>query len=157
MDKKTRNLLTMYFTLYPRDDIDQLYVLRKEGWRRLACIEDSVNRSKRQVEDNKKSKERLITATKNNTNNKRVNRTTITTQQKQLYGHFKRQTSKMSHEKIRTWLRKGNFKRETESLLITAQDNVIRTNYIKSKIDKIQQNSKCRLCGDRDETIKHIK
>ena len=24
------------------------------------------------------------------------------------------------------------------------------------KIDKTQQNSKCRLCGDRDETINHI-
>ena len=24
------------------------------------------------------------------------------------------------------------------------------------RIDKTQQNSKCRLCGDRDETINHI-
>ena len=46
--------------------------------------------------------------------------------------------------------------RETESLLIAAQDNAIRTNHIKARIDKTQQNSKCRLCGDRDETINHI-
>ena len=31
-----------------------------------------------------------------------------------------------------------------------------RTNYIKAKIDKTQENSKCRLCSDRDETINHI-
>ena len=62
----------------------------------------------------------------------------------------------ISHEKTRTWLRKGNFKRETESLLIAAQDNHVRTNHIKARIDKTQQNSKCRLCGDRDETINHI-
>ena len=31
-----------------------------------------------------------------------------------------------------------------------------RTNHIKLKIDKTQQNSKCRLCGDRDETINHM-
>ena len=31
-----------------------------------------------------------------------------------------------------------------------------RTNYIKARIDKTQQNTKCRLCGDRDETISHI-
>ena len=43
-----------------------------------------------------------------------------------------------------------------EYLLIAAQDNAIRTNHIKVGIDKTQQNSKCRLCGDRDETIKHI-
>ena len=55
-----------------------------------------------------------------------------------------------------TWLRKGNFKKETEYLLIAAENNVIRTNHIKARIDKTQRNSKCRLCGDRDETINHI-
>ena len=54
------------------------------------------------------------------------------------------------------WLRKGNLKRETESLLIAAQNNAVRTNHIKVRIDKTQQNSKCWLCGDRDETINHI-
>ena len=37
---------------------------------------------------------------------------------------------------------KGNLKRETESILIATQNNAIRTNYIKVKIDKTQQNSK---------------
>ena len=54
------------------------------------------------------------------------------------------------------WLRKGNLKREIESLLIAAQNNVIKTNPIKVRIDKTQQNSRCRLWGDRDETINHI-
>ena len=39
---------------------------------------------------------------------------------------------------------------------MAAQNSAIRTNYIKAKIDKNQQNSKCRLCGDRDDTINHI-
>ena len=52
--------------------------------------------------------------------------------------------------------KKGNFKRETESLLIAAQNNAIRTNHIKARIDKMQQNSKCRLCSNRDEMIRHI-
>ena len=46
--------------------------------------------------------------------------------------------------------------RETESFLIAAQNNDISTNYIKARIDKTQQSSKCELCGDRDETINHI-
>ena len=50
----------------------------------------------------------------------------------------------------------GNFKRETESLLIAAQNNTVRTIHIKARIDKTQRNSKCRLCGDRDETTNHI-
>ena len=74
---------------------------------------------------------------------------------KQLIGRFKRLVN-ISHQKTWTWLRKGNLKRETESLLIAAQDNAIRTNHIKARIDKTQQNSKCRLCADRNETINHI-
>ena len=88
------------------------------------------------------------------------NRMTITRKQKwegkQLYRRFKRLINNISHDKAWTWVRKGNFKRETESLLIAAQHNAVRTNRIKARIDKTQQNSKCRLCGDRDETINHI-
>ena len=54
---------------------------------------------------------------------------------------------------IWTLLRKRNFLKETESILTAAQNITIRTNYIKTKIDKTQQNSKCSLCDDRDETI----
>ena len=74
----------------------------------------------------------------------------------ELYGRFKRLINNIPHQKTWTWLRKENLKRETESLLMTAQDNAIRTNHIKVRIDKTHQNSKCRLCGDRDETINHI-
>ena len=75
---------------------------------------------------------------------------------KQFYGRFKCLINNISHQKTWTWLRKGNLKRETESLLIAVQYNAIRTNHIKARIDKTQQNSKCRLCGDRDKMINHI-
>ena len=39
---------------------------------------------------------------------------------------------------------------------MAAQNSAIRTNHIKAGIDKTEQNSKCKLCGDRDETINHI-
>ena len=36
-------------------------------------------------------------------------------------------------------------------------NHVRRTNLVKEiKVDKTRQNSKCRFCGDRDETINHI-
>ena len=44
--------------------------------------------------------------------------------------------------------KKRKLERETESLLIEAQNNTVRTNHIKARIDKRQQNSKCRLCSD---------
>ena len=68
------------------------------------------------------------------------NTMTITRKQKwegkQLYGRFKRLINNISHDKTWTWLKKGNFKRETESLLIASQDSAIRTNHIKARMDK---------------------
>ena len=112
------------------------------------------------LEDYMEKHERgLITTIRNDTDNTIDERMTTTRKQKwegkQLYGRFKRLIN-ISHQKTWTWLRKGNLKRETESLLIAAQDNAIKTNHIKARIDKTQQNTKCRLCGDRDETINHI-
>ena len=74
------------------------------------------------------------------------------------HGIFKRETRswEMAHKMTRTWLRKRNLKRETKSLAITAQNNALKTNYVKVKIDNTSQNIKCRLCGDRDETVNHI-
>ena len=70
--------------------------------------------------------------------------------------YFKRQTVVIIHKVTWTSLRKGNLKRETESLIVAAQNIAIRTNYVKGKIDNMLQNSKCRLCGDRDERVNHI-
>ena len=48
---------------------------------------------------------------------------------------------------------KGKCKRDTESILIAALNNALRTNYVKAKLDKTQQNS---YWGDRDKTINDI-
>ena len=45
---------------------------------------------------------------------------------------------------------------ETETLILAAQEQAIRTNLIKAKIDKTQEDSRCRMCGKVDETINHL-
>ena len=107
MDQRTRKLMTMHKALHPKDDIDRLYVSRKEGGRGLASIEDSVDASIQRLDNYiKKYKGGLITATRNNTDNTIANRMTITRKQKweekQLYGPFKRLINNISHEK--TWM-----------------------------------------------------
>ena len=77
-------------------------------------------------------------------------------EEKRLYGRFKRLINNISPEKSWTWLRKGNLKREKESLLKAAQNNAIRNNPIKARIDNTLQNSKCRLCSDSDKMINQI-
>ena len=161
MDQKTIKLMTMHKALLPIDDVGRLYVPRIEGGKPLASIEDSSDTSIRRLEDYiQKRGRRLIKATRNNTNATRTSGTRITRKQKleenQLYECFKRLTNDISHEKTLTWLRKGNLMAETESLLIAAQNNSIRTKYIKLRIDNTQQNSRCWLCGERDGTINHV-
>ena len=150
----------MHKALHPKEDTDSLYVSRNEGGRELVSIEDSVDASIQRLEDYiEKHETWLITAIRNDTVHTMNNRITITRKQKwkekQVFGSFKRLIN-ISHEKNWTWLRKENFKREAESLLIAAQNNAIRTNHIKASINKTQNNSKCRFCGDRDETINHV-
>ena len=161
MDKRTRKLMTMHKASHPRDNVDRLYVSKREGRRRLASIEDSIDASIQRRKDYiPKCGGRLITATRNNTNDTRTSGTSITRKQmweeKQPLRRFKRLTSDISLEKTWTWLRKGNLKRETESLPIAAQNNMIRTNHIEGGIDKTQRDSRGKLCGDKDEMINHI-
>ena len=83
MDQRTRKLMTMHKALHSRDDVDRLYVSRKEGGRRLTSIEDSVDASIQRLEDYiQRCGRKLITATRNNTDNTRNNRTEITRKQK---------------------------------------------------------------------------
>ena len=96
--------MTMHKALHPRDDVDRLYVPRKEGGRGLASIEDNVDTSIQRLEDYIEKHEReLITAIRNNTDNTIDNRMTKTRKQKlegkQLHGRFKRLINNISLDK----------------------------------------------------------
>ena len=122
--QRTRKLTTMHKALHPRDEVDRIYLSRKER-RGLASIEDSVNASILQLEDYIEKREGgLIVAIRNESNHTMDNRITITIKEKwkkKLYKRFKGLINNISHNKTWPWQRKGNFKRETESLLIAAQ------------------------------------
>ena len=48
------------------------------------------------------------------------------------------------------------MKRETESLIVAALNQSIRTNLVKARTDKSQGDSLCRVCRKVDENIDHI-
>ena len=75
--------MTMNKALHPRDDVDRLYVSRKQGGRGLTSIEDSVDASIQRLEDYSEKHERgLITAIRNDTDNTIDDRMTTTRKQK---------------------------------------------------------------------------
>jgi predicted restriction endonuclease len=54
------------------------------------------------------------------------------------------------------WLKFGDIKGETESTIVTAQDQAVSTNYFMRKILKEEIESRCRLCKEYEETIDQL-
>ena len=76
--------------------------------------------------------------------------------EKALYGQYLRQTKEVRSDQCWAWLQNGDLKRETESLIVAAQNQSIRTNLVKAKTDKSQGDCLCRVCRKVDESIDHI-
>ena len=172
MDRRTRKLMTMHNALHPRSNVDRLYIPRSEGGRGLLSVEDTVTLAKLGLQGYvKMSDERFISAargtdevtdweaaieSKNDFKKRKKHERQNNWKAKTLHGQFIRQTENLADEQQWMWLKDGTLKRETETLIMAAQEQAIRTNLIKAKIDKTQQESKCRMCGQVDESVNHI-
>ena len=77
-------------------------------------------------------------------------------EEKVLHGQYFRRTKEVRSDQCWAWLQNGDLKRETESLVVAAQNQSIRINLVKAKINKSQGDSFCRVCRKADESIDHI-
>ena len=77
-------------------------------------------------------------------------------EEKVLHVQYLRQTKEVRSDHCWAWLQNGDLKRETGSLIGTAQNESIRTNLVKANIDKSQGDSLWRVCRKVDESIDHI-
>ena len=77
-------------------------------------------------------------------------------EEKVLHGQYLRQAKKLRSNQCWAGLQNGDLKRETESLIVEAQNQSIRANLVKAKIDKSHGHSLCRMCRTVDESIDHI-
>jgi hypothetical protein len=77
--------------------------------------------------------------------------------EKKMYGQYNRDLRKeVDRERTWWWLKKGDLKPETEVLLCAAQEQALRTNYVKFHIDRNVESPLCRLCGEKGEHITHL-
>ena len=67
-----------------------------------------------------------------------------------------RQTKEVRSEQSWVWLQNGDLKRETESLIVAAQNQGIRISLIKKKIDRSQKDMLWTLCKEADQSIDPI-
>ena len=76
---------------------------------------------------------------------------------KQMQGQYLRQTKDIAQNGSWQWLMRGELKKETEGMLMAAQDQALRTRYIQNKIDgQADISPMCRKCNQKMETINHI-
>ena len=142
-----------------------------EGGRGFQGVEETVKVINLGLENYvKESRERLLTAARSvdidliepirktliEAKKQKKKERTISWEEKMLHGQFVRQTKEVGNQDRWQWLRNGTLKRETESLIFAAQEQAIRTNVIKGKIDKSQEQTKCRMCSRAGETVTHI-
>ena len=147
IDRKTRKLITMYRGLHPRSDVDRLYVDRNNGGRGLMSVEDTVKYEalslKRYTETSDieliRAGGQLVKCDSD------ASRTEYKMEMrrgrydgwvdKPMHGQHIRDTKEQAAPETWKWMRRGTLKRETESLIVAAQDQALRTNYRKAKIE----------------------
>ena len=168
MDRKTRKVLNMYQALHPRSNVDRLYLPCSEGGKGLLSLEECVNAEKRSLGQYLKMnedewlrsawEEGLIKEDEDpQVYRERTSKSRMEDwQNKPMHGQFLRQTKDLSSNDTWQWLQRGELKKETEGMIMAAQDQALRTRCIQRAIDGTNIYPKCRKCNQKDETINHI-
>ena len=164
MDRKTRKLMTMNRALHPKADVDRLYISRDEGGRGMVSIEECVRLEECSLSDyikrRRMNEDSVLDSFVKETTARELKKKNMTERKdgwkgKALHGQY---PSKVEEMETRSWnwLKSGWLKKETEGMLLAAQDQALPTRNYMVTIMKKQGSKKCRMCGARDETVMHI-
>jgi hypothetical protein len=168
MDTKTRKLLTINRAMHPRSCVNRLYTKRKEGGRGLLevqeCINTEIKALSQYTRENNNPWMQLVWDKKILKDNedpstykdRRRQERLTEWNQSALAGQYLRQTRAAKPELTWNWLRRGELKRETEGMLMAAQDQALKTNNRAARIMGENTSPKCRVCKEADETINHV-
>ena len=171
IDRKTRKTLTMYGAMHPKSDVGRLYITRKEGGRGLCSIEYSVRGEENSLGYYVANSEETLmrgvrvagtirtegTVNSDEFKKQRAEELKEKFLEKKMQGQFNKEISdSIDKEKSMYWLSRGDLKVETEALLCAAQEQALRTNYIKHNIHKSIDSPLCRMCGKCGESVQHI-
>ena len=142
MDTKTRKILAMHRCMHTRSNVARLYLPRKEGGRGLIGIEECVRKESKSLHNYLKEtaewmlqaalKEKVIDEKENlqDYQKRRQEEKIRNWKEKPLHGEFVQQTADLAGEDSWRWLRNGFLKKETEGLILAAQEQALRTNSI---------------------------
>ena len=131
MDRKTRKIITMYGGQHSRSYVERLYLPRSEGGRGLISVEDCVNNERENLAlyARRSNKKLTIAATAELKLEKFINVQNMLERRKQrliewkdktLHSQFLKETESSDDGNRWEWLKRGELKPETESLLCAA-------------------------------------
>ena len=158
----------MYHALHQRSTVDRLYLPCSEGGKGVLSLKECVNTEKRsQGQYLKMNKDEWLESAweegliKEDEDSKVYRERTSKSkmeewQSKPMHGHFLRQTNDLSRYDIWQWLQRWELKKETEGMIMAAQDQTLRTTYIQRAINRSNNCPKCKKCYQKDKTINHI-
>ena len=163
--------MTMHNAFNLNGDVDRLYVPRNKGGKGMLQIEQVVREEECALAEYVKAKqgedrllrmvvkERLLEAVETKAEYKQrvTERRMNDWKAKTFHCQFQRKTADLvdPEESVR-WITDGHMKKHTESLLMAAQEQSLRTRYIKWAIDKTTDDPKCRWCGEINESVQHL-
>ena len=169
IDRKTRKLMTINKALHPRACVARLYIPREQGGKGMQSVEDCINTERRTLGQYlKHSQDEWLTTAWNEKvisvdedperfRERIANKRKEEWENKQMQGQYLRQTKDIAQNGSWQWLMRGELKKETEGMLMAAQDQALRTRYIQNKIDgQADISPMCRKCNQKMETINHI-
>ena len=134
-------MFTIYGVLHPKSDVDRLYISRKEGGGVLISIEDCVELAIRDLEVYVHgSEKRLIqTARGDRIDDLAADLASVLKRsmkekgledwgKKIVHGQYLGEAKGVGSDQCWAWLQNGDLKRETEVLIVAAQNRSMRAN-----------------------------
>ena len=170
MDIRTRKVMTMNGALHPRASVDRLYLKRSEGGRGMISVEECIKSESKGLYEyvNEQAKEEAMLQEVVRENILHEEETKVDYQRKlhqqrvegfrgkSLHGKFRKSTEEVADQRSWEWLKSGYMKKGTEAMITAAQDQALRTNWIKAHIDGHDCSPMCRLCNEKEESAMHI-
>ena len=88
--------------------------------------------------------------------NTKKNKGTSNGKRNRFHGKFIREAGEIRSEETWGWIRKDYLEKKTDGLTFAAQEQALKTNWIRRNFDGQEVSEKCRMCGERDDSITRL-
>ena len=166
IDVTTRKRMTLAGAFHMRSSVDRLYIKRGKGGRGLIGIEDCVRAEEGSLGCYAKGSEewmlQIVAREMEDMEDGRTYRKRIAGEredrlaEKKLHGKILGEMKEIGTERNWQWIKSGFVSKSVEGFMFAAQEQALRTRWLRANIEKEDISQNCRVCGKQMETIVHL-